>query len=102
METEQRLQQEKQEKEEAQKQPRHLQLKPEHEQQQKKCRNFIPSQQKLVAVNSPTNNEGKASVSKPDESQLDRSEEGAMALRAQQRYAGEGRPRERAKAAASQ
>ena len=97
METERKLQREKQEKEEAQKKLRDLQL--QLEQQQKKHINFMPPQQKSVAVVSPTNVEGKASLSKPDESRLDKGGEGAEALR--QQFAGEGKPRERANADAS-
>ena len=94
METERRLQQEKQEKEEAQKQLRNLQLQLE---QQKKRESKPHFQQKSVAVVSPNNTEATPSLSKPG---LDKGGEGAHALRAQQ-Y-GEGKPRERANADASQ
>ena len=98
METKRKLQREKQEKEEAQKKLRDLQLQLEQH-QQKKLRKIMPSQQKAVAVISPTNVEGKASLSKPDESRLDKRGDGAEALR--QQFAGEGKPIERANADAS-
>jgi hypothetical protein len=94
METERRFQQEKQEKEEAQKQLRNLQLQLE---QQKKKESKPHFQQKSVAVVSPNNTEATPSLSKPDESWLNKGGDGAHALRAQQ-----GKLRERANADASQ